>query len=153
MSLLPETLIPAARQLLQLARDDREAARRAIADLSAEALAASVCEAPLTLRRQVLDLLPHPEEVIPLLPEAELCFTCKHVGVEDAGWMLALATDSQIIACFDLDAWQGFRPNPERIDTWMATLAEAVARPCFAPPRQSTPRYWPSTCAITSTWS
>ena len=118
-------LIPAARSLLAIARRDRAAARAAMARLGVEEQVAAVCEAPLEFRGSVLDLVPIPEEVIPLIPEAELCFTCKHVGVHDASWILAQATDEQIVACVDLDAWTGLAPDVARLDGWMAALAEA----------------------------
>ena len=62
---------------------------------------------------------------MPLLPEAELCFTCKTIGVDDAAWLLSLATERQIVACLDLDGFQGLQPSPERQDAWWASLAEA----------------------------
>ena len=114
-----------ARQLLKLASDDRAAARAALSSLPVEAQVEAVCEAPIAMRSRLLELLPEPEAVIPLLPEAELCFTCKHLGVEDASWLLAHATDAQIVACIDLDAWQGLRPDPGKLDAWVASLAEA----------------------------
>ena len=30
--------------------------------------------------------------------EAELCFTCKTIGVQDAAWLLSFATEHQIVA-------------------------------------------------------
>ncbi len=118
-------LIPAARSLLKLARQDRVQARAAMAALSVDEQVAAVCEAPLEFRGSILDLVPVPEDVIPLMPEAELCFTCKQVGVNDASWILQQATDEQIIACIDLDAWTGLLPDIGRLDGWMAALAES----------------------------
>ena len=63
--------------------------------------------------------------MIPLLPEAELCYTCRAIGLEDASWLLALATNEQLVACFDLDVWRGVRLDHGRLDTWFAALAEA----------------------------
>ena len=42
------------------------------------------------------------EAVIPLIPEAELCYTCRAIGLEDANWLLPMATPAQVVACFDL---------------------------------------------------
>jgi len=117
--------VPDARALVKLAQSDRRAARERMRALSPEAQAAVICEAPLPLRHALLELAPHPEEVIPLLPEAELCFTCKAIGVEDAAWVLSHATDHQIVACLDLDAFHDLRPSPARQDLWWAALAEA----------------------------
>ncbi|HIF95571.1 MAG TPA: hypothetical protein EYQ54_00840 [Myxococcales bacterium] len=77
------------------------------------------------MRGALLELSDTPEALIPLIPEAELCFTCKQLGVSDASWILSLATTEQIIACIDLDAWNGLSPAPEKLDGWIAALAEA----------------------------
>jgi len=117
--------VASARSLLQLAGKDRAAARKALASMSLDEQVAAVCEAPVAMRNRLLDLVPEPEAVIPLLPEAELCFTCKEVGVEDASRLLAYATDHQIVACIDLDAWHGLTPDIRKLDSWMMSLAEA----------------------------
>jgi hypothetical protein len=120
---------PAAesRRILALARRDRNAARREIALLSVDAQVGLVCETPLPGRREILDLLPVPENVIPALPEAELCFTAKAIGLADSAWLLAHATPEQLVACVDLDAWSSadLVPDRERLDAWMSALAEA----------------------------
>ncbi len=93
--------------------------------LSFEEQVAAICEAPVAMRGALLELSDTPEALIPLIPEAELCFTCKQLGVSDASWILSLATTEQIIACIDLDAWNGLSPAPEKLDGWIAALAEA----------------------------
>ncbi|HPG24066.1 MAG TPA: DUF6178 family protein [Myxococcota bacterium] len=119
---LPRAFVPEARRLLKLARTDRRAAERELASLTPEEQATVVLEAPLSIRRQTLELLPEPEAVVPLLPEAELCYTCRAIGLEDAAWLLPMATDEQLVASFDLDAWQGLRVAPARLDLWIAAL-------------------------------
>lgn len=116
---------PEARRLLQLAREDRRAAEKLLDALPPERQAALLLDTSLPIRRQLIELLPNPEAVIPLLPEAELCYTLRTIGLEDASWLLALATDEQLVACFDLDAWRGLRLDHGRLDTWFAALAEA----------------------------
>jgi hypothetical protein len=116
---------PEARRLLQLAREDRRAAEKALGDLSPERQAALLLDTSLPIRRQLIELLPDPESVIPLLPEAEFCYTCRTIGLEDASWLLALATNEQLVACFDLDVWRGLRLDLARLDGWFAALAEA----------------------------
>jgi hypothetical protein len=106
-----------------LARKDRRAAEKELAALSPEQQATVICEASLPIRRQMIDLLPNPEAVIPLIPAAEFVYTCRSIGVEDADWLLPMATDEQLVACIDLDAWSGLRPDPARLDGWMAALA------------------------------
>ena len=88
---------------------------------------ALVCEAPLPERGALLELLPAPEAVVPALPEAELCFTAKAIGLADAGWLLAHATPEQLVACVDLDAWSSTAliPDRARLGAWLAVLADA----------------------------
>jgi len=114
-----------ARHLLKLAEEDRAAARAVMGGMSLDEQVAAVCDAPLAMRSRMLDLCPEPEAVIPRIPEAELCFTCKAVGVSDASWLLAYATPEQVVACIDLDAWSGQLPDVRKLDAWIASLAEA----------------------------
>lgn len=122
---LPRAFVPEARRLLKLARDDRREAERELASLPPEQQATVVLEAPLSIRRQIIELLSNPEAVIPLIPEAEFTYTCRSIGLDDAGWLLPMATDAQIVASFDLDAWSGLTLDPERLDSWVAALASA----------------------------
>ena len=124
MDARPSTL-PPARQILQLARSDKRAAEQAVAALPLDEQVLLVCGAPLDLRERMLQLTPFPEEVIPLLPEAELCFTAKAIGLWDAGWILEHATPGQLVASLDLDGWQGLAPLHDNLRNWLAALAEA----------------------------
>ncbi len=123
---MPERRLPIdrARDLRELARRDRVAAAKAMAELPVEAQLALVCEAPVARRRKILDLLPAPEQVIPLLPEAEFVFTLKAIGQGEAAWILELATPEQITACLDLDVWRGTALDRAALDAWLAALAE-----------------------------
>lgn len=115
---------PTARGALELARTDRAEATRMLGELSSDALATLVCETPLARRAELLSLLPAPEDVVPRLPEAELCFTLKAIGLADAAWLLELASEEQVVAGLDLDAWRGDVPDLEALDAWMAALAD-----------------------------
>jgi hypothetical protein len=117
-------LSPRARSILDLARHDRVAALKRVGELTLEEQVALVCGAPLARRAELLDLLPLPERAIPMIPEAELCFTVKAVGVESAAWLLEYATSEQVVACVDLDAWRGDVPDRATLDTWIDVLAE-----------------------------
>jgi len=116
---------PEARRLLQLARADRRAAEKALSSLTPERQAALILDTSLPIRRQLIELLPSPEAVVPLLPEAELCYTLRTIGLSDVSWLLPLATDEQLVACIDLDAWRGLALDPVRLDAWFAALAES----------------------------
>jgi len=123
----PPVRAPEARGILALARKDRNAARRALAALDLDAQVALVCEAPVAARGELLDLVPHPEALIPALPEGELTFTVKAIGLGDAAWLLAHATPEQLVASVDLDGWagSGLTPDPERLGAWLGALVEA----------------------------
>lgn len=120
---LPRAFAPEARRLLKLARDDRRAAEKELAALTPERQATVICEASLPIRRQMIELLSDPEAVIPLIPEAEFCYTCRWIGLEDSAWLLEMATEAQIVAGFDLDVWSGIQIDPTRLDVWMTALA------------------------------
>ena len=114
-----------ARRVRDLALRDRRAAAAELASLSLEDQVALICEAPLRDRNRLLTLAPAPEEIVPLLPDAELCFTVKAVGITDASWILDHASSTQIVAAIDLDGWSGLELEPSSLDLWMATLAAA----------------------------
>ncbi len=113
-----------AKQLLELARNDRQRARKKIAGMPLEAQVALLCETPLARRSELLDLLPAPECVIPQLPEAELCYTVKTIGLDDAGWILEHASETQVVACVDLDAWRDSLPDANALRAWLDALAD-----------------------------
>src|SRR5215470_1868385 len=111
------------RAVLKLARGDRRAAVDALRDTPVEDQVALVCNAPLDARGELLGLLPEPERVIPLLPEAELCFTVKAIGLADSAWVLEHATPEQVTAAIDLDAWTRLEPDLPVLSAWIGALA------------------------------
>jgi hypothetical protein len=50
----------------------------------------------------------------------------KALGLADAGWILAHASDEQIQSCVDLDAWRSEEPAPDRarLGAWIEAIAE-----------------------------
>jgi hypothetical protein len=110
---------------LTLARRDRRAASEKLGALPVEEQVAAVCRAPVGRRAELLDLVPDPESVVPALPEAELVFTIKAIGREDGAWLLAHASDEQVRACVDLDAWRDTAPDRQALAEWIAAFAEA----------------------------
>lgn len=112
-------------ELLVLARRDRSAARKRLAELDADELALATQELPPAVRPEFLMLLDHPEQIVPLLPEAELAATIVSGGMSEAAWLLELATAEQRIACIDLDSWRGQRLDVLRLREWIDALIEA----------------------------
>jgi hypothetical protein len=119
------------RRILDLARGDRVAAAKAAEKLSLDEQLGLVCEAPVQRRSELLNLLPEPERLIPLLPEAELCFTIKAIGLETATWILEHATPEQVVASLDLDVWSGDAPARSNLDAWLDALAETGDSTCL----------------------
>ena len=109
-------------RILELARRDRTAAAEALRGIPVEGQVELVCETPVSWRARILDLLPDIEAVVPKLPEAEFCFTVKSIGIADSVWLLDCATTQQIVACLDLDAWEGNLPDRAALDGWIDAL-------------------------------
>ncbi len=131
MALLP-SLPPEARRILDLAREDRAAAREALAKLPLEAQVALVCDSPVAQRGRLLELAAEPDKLVPALPEADLCYTAKAIGLHDAGWLLAHARPEQVVACVDLDAWRNDLPDRPTFGDWLRALVEAGEEPLLA---------------------
>ena len=123
---MPLPLLPApARRILDLARRDRAAARDAMSELPLDTQVELVCRAPVARRGELLDLAREPEALIPRMPEAELCFTVKAIGLGEAGWILEHATTEQLVAAVDLDAWALDAPNPTALVEWLEAAVAA----------------------------
>lgn len=114
-----------ARRILALAAKDRAAARRALAQFSFRQQAALICAAPLARRAALLDLIEAPEQVVPALPPAEFCYTLRQIGLSDAVWLITCASEKQLAAALDLDAWRGWQPDLSRAQEWLRAIAEA----------------------------
>jgi hypothetical protein len=121
----PLALPAEARRILELARRDRGAARSALAALPLDQQVELVCRTPVARRGELLDLAPEPEALVPALPEAELCFTLKAVGLSESAWLLEHATPEQLTTCVDLDAWKGDAPDRGALAAWLEAFAEA----------------------------
>ncbi|HRI69269.1 MAG TPA: DUF6178 family protein [Polyangium sp.] len=65
------------------------------------------------------------------LPPPTFSTLVRHIGVEDAGELVALATTEQLVAAFDEDLFTNVRPgeretfDPQRFVTWLEVLLEA----------------------------
>ncbi len=111
--------------LLRLSRSDKAAAKRALAAMSPEEQALACQDLRLEARSEFLMLVERPEDVVPLLPEAELVQTVRAGGMSEAAWLLELATPEQRIAAFDLDCWNGSELQIARVHEWLDALIEA----------------------------
>jgi hypothetical protein len=80
-------------------------------------------------------ILESPEQVSALqhLPPPALARLIHHVGLEDAGELVALATTQQLARIFDEDLWRGERPgreerfDAERFGLWLEVMLEMGA--------------------------
>jgi len=111
--------------LLRLGRSDRQAARARLRELAPEELASLCQELRPEARPELLMLMERPEDVVPLLPEAELVHTVRAGGMTEAAWLLEIATREQRVACFDLDCWNGAELLVPRVQEWLDALVEA----------------------------
>jgi hypothetical protein len=124
---MSEPSVPAREvsRFLALARSDRSAARKALAELDLDRQVALISASPLARRAELLELASDLEQLVPLLPPAELCFVVKAIGLADAGWLLEHASEEQIATAVDLDAWSGRLPDRGRLGVWLAALGAA----------------------------
>ncbi len=111
--------------VLKLARRHPEAARQSLRGLGVEAQVQACLEVRPQSRPEFLMLLDHPEEIVPHLPEAELCVTARASGMSETAWLLEMATSEQVQACFDLDCWVGSELSHPRVEEWLSALVEA----------------------------
>ncbi len=118
-------------ELLLLARRDRPAALSQLRRLAPEEQARACSELRAELRGEFLMLCDSPEQVVPLLPEADFVHTIRSGGMSEAGWLVELATAPQLVACFDLDCWEGQELQVQRVHEWIDALIEA-GRPTLA---------------------
>lgn len=112
-------------ELLTLARRDPRRAAQRLGRQSHAFQVDVLCQIPPVDRPKLLEELPEPERVIPMLPEGELCFTLKATGIHDSAWIVEYANDEQVTACVDLDAWSDFDLDPEKLHRWFRCFAEA----------------------------
>ncbi len=86
-----------------------------------------------TLLARILEQ-PHLVARVQALPPARLLALIDHVGLADAGELVALATVPQLERIFDEDLWHSARPgqsphfDPERFGLWLEVMLEAGER-------------------------
>ena len=112
-------------ELLLLSRRDRAEACSALRRLSVDEQARACAELRAEVRSEFLMLCDSPEEVVPKLAEADFVHTIRAGGMSEASWLLELATLPQLVACFDLDCWDGYELVVPRVHEWIDALIEA----------------------------
>ncbi len=113
------------RTLSRLARKDHRRLSARLAEMSPGEISDALLELLPALRNEILELVDYVDEVVPLLPEAELAGTIVATGVADAGWLVEFATAEQRAACVDLDCWRGIHLSPSRLMDWIDALIAA----------------------------
>lgn len=129
-------------ELLALVRRDSDAAREELQRLRAHEIADRVQEIQPSLRDELLSLVERPEQVVPLLPEAELASTIRASGMSEAAWLLELATPEQRVACVDLDCWRDVELSRRRLTEWVDALIEAGPHTLAASLDELDPELW-----------
>ena len=120
----PAKVLP-GRTLSRLARKDERRLRQRLAEMTPDQIAGALQDLVPGLRNEILELVECIDQVVPLLPEAELASTIVATGVSDAGWLIEFATPEQRVACVDLDCWKDVRLSPSRLMEWIDALIEA----------------------------
>lgn len=75
--------------------------------------------------------IPHLDRIVRELPSERFTALVREIGVEDAGELVALATNEQLVAAFDEDLFTSHRPGERetfdraRFVTWLEVLLEA----------------------------
>lgn len=106
-------------------RAQPEALAKQLQGLDPQQVADRVQALPPRVREEILLLVEHPEQVVPLISEVELVSTLRSTGLADAGWLLEHATPQQLVACVDLDCWKGSKLSLYRVEEWLEAMIEA----------------------------
>ena len=128
--------------LLTGLRAHSDALREQLRGLGAPEIADRVQSLPARAREEVLSLVEHPEQVVPLLSEIELVATLRATGLADAGWLLEFASPEQRVACIDLDCWKGSQLSLYRVNEWLEALIEAGPEVVAAALDEFDPEFW-----------
>lgn len=74
-----------------------------------------------------LDLIlehPDPKALVQSLPAEDLYFTIHEIGLDDAGPLVAYSSPAQFRTFIDLDAWESYELQPQRILDWLRVARE-----------------------------
>jgi len=129
-------------ELLRRGRRDRRSARELMRGRTPAELASACQDLRPESRNELLMLMDAPEQVVPLLPEAELCITIRAGGMSEAAWLLELATAEQRQACVDLDVWSETHLSHARATEWIDALIEAGRETLVRGLTELDPEFW-----------
>lgn len=129
-------------EALELTRDGGPSALARLNELPAPALAGALLELPPDARAELLELSDRVDEIVPLLPEAQLVHTIRHVGLADAGWLMEFASPEQRVAAIDLDCWRNGQLSPSRLFEWLDALIAAGSETLLAAFTEWDPELW-----------
>lgn len=88
---------------------------------------AMLATAPGRQKRDLIFDAPDPKAFVRRLPAEDLYFAIKEIGLHDAAEIVALASPGQFQTFVDLDVWQGYQPDPERILLWLQLVVEGAS--------------------------
>lgn len=87
---------------------------------------AMLATAPGRQKRDLIFEAPDPKAFVRRLPAEDLYFAIKEIGLHDSAEIVALASPEQFQTFLDLDVWEGYQPDPDRILAWMQLVVEGA---------------------------
>lgn len=69
-----------------------------------------------------------PKAFVRRLPAEDLYFALKEVGLTDTTEVIGLASPQQFRSFVDLDAWEGYSPDPSRVLLWLRLAREGASQ-------------------------
>jgi hypothetical protein len=133
---------PDGAEVLRLVRRGTPADLERLRDCAPEDLARALQTLPVDERAELLELSDRVDEIVPLLPPAELTSTIRAVGLADAGWLVEFASPEQRIAAVDLDCWKDTRFSRLRLFEWIDAMIEAGSETLVAAFDELDPEVW-----------
>ncbi len=73
-------------------------------------------------RMRLLSVLERPKDLVHAVPEEEVYWTIKEIGVNKSLPLLKMSSDDQLHFLCDIEWWDGENLNPKRMYTWLKAL-------------------------------
>ena len=74
-------------------------------------------------RMRLLSVLERPKDLVQAVPEEEVYWTIKEIGVNKSLPLLKMSSDDQLHFLCDIEWWDGEDLNPKRMYTWLKALS------------------------------